>query len=269
MTIKLIKQFVSDIYDKRSILFELAKRDFQRQYMGSYLGFVWIYLQPLLFIAVLYIVFTFGFRTGSSADGVPFVVHLISGMIAWFYIAENLNTGVRVIQDHSFLLKKVDFRLSMLPIVKLASSLVPHIFFIFIAILVTALNGIYPSFYLLQLVYYLGAMFALLLGLSWLTSSTNLFVPDVGKFISIIVTFGFWLTPVFWDISRVPEKYQWIVQLNPATYIVQGYRDSIITHVGFWEKPFQTVYYWGITLFIMWTGIKVFRKLRPHFAEVA
>lgn len=257
------------IYAQRSVLYELAKRDFQSQYMGSYLGFVWVYLQPLLFITVLYIVFTFGFRTGSSADGIPFVVNLISGMIAWFYIAENLNAGVYVIKAHSFLLKKVDFRLSMLPIVKLMSSLVPHLFFVFVAIVVALLNGIYPSLYIFQLVYYFIAMLAMLLGLAWLTSSTNLFVPDVSKLIGVIVTFGFWLTPVFWDISKIPEKYQWIVQLNPATYIVQGYRDSIINHIGFWEKPFQTLYYWALTVTVMWAGIKVFQKLRPHFAEVA
>jgi len=267
--IKKAHNFTADIYSKKSILYELAKRDFQRQYMGSYLGFVWVYLQPLLFITVLYVVFTFGFRTGSSADGVPFVVHLISGMIAWFYIAENLNAGVRVIKDHSFLLKKVDFRLSMLPIVKLMSSAAPHLFFIFIAVLIAILNGIYPSFYLFQLIYYFAAMLALLLGLAWLTSSTNLFVSDVSKLIGVIVTFGFWLTPVFWDISRIPGKYQWIVQLNPATYIVEGYRDSIINHIGFWEKPYQTLYYWILTFIMLKVGIKVFQKLRPHFAEVA
>lgn len=267
--IKRTKYFLKDIYNKRSILYELAKRDFQRQYMGSYLGFVWVYLQPLLYIGVLYVVFTYGFRTGSNTNGIPFVVHLIAGMIAWFYIAENLGAGVRVISDHSFLLKKVDFRLSLLPLVKLMSSSPPHLFFTFIAIAVAMLNGIYPSLYLLQLFYYFIAMLALLLGVSWLTSSTNLFVPDVSKFIGVVVTFGFWLTPVFWDISRIPQKYQWIIQLNPATYIVEGYRDSIINHIGFWEKPYQTIYFWTLTIAILLLGIKIFQKLRPHFAEVA
>ena len=260
--------FFKDIYKKRSILYELAKRDFQQQYMGSYLGFIWVYLQPLLFIVVLYIVFTFGFRTGSTREGVPFAVHLISGMIAWFYMAENLNTIVQVIKNHAFLLKKVDFRLSMLPLVKLMSSFIPHLFFIFIAILIAMFNDIYPSLYLLQLIYYFGAMVALLMGVGWLTSSTNIFVSDVSKLIGVIVTFGFWLTPVFWDISRIPEKYHWIIQLNPAAYIVQGYRDSIIHHIGFWEKPYQTLYYWTLTLIMLKTGITVFRKLKPHFAEV-
>ncbi len=262
------KSFLADIYNKRSILYELAKRDFQQQYMGSYLGVVWVYLQPLLFIAVLYSVFTFGFKSGSSSEGVPFAVYLISGMIAWFYIAGNLNAGASVIRQHSFLLKKIDFRLSMLPIVKLMSSSIPHVFFILIAIIIATLNGISPSFYLLQLFYYFAAMVVLLLGIAWLTSSTNIFVPDVSKAVSVIVTFGFWLTPIFWDTAKIPEQYQWIIKLNPANYIVQGYRDSIINHISFWEKPYETLYFWTVTGIMLWLGITVFKKLRPHFAEV-
>jgi len=262
------KYFIQDIYTQRSILYELAQRDFQRQYMGSYLGFIWVYLQPLLFIGVLYTIFTMGFKSGSSTHGVPFSVYLIIGMIAWFYIAENLNAGAAIIKQHAFLLKKVDFRLSMLPIVKLMSSAIPHFFFIFIALFIAMLNGIYPTFYTLQLAYYFVAMLILLLGISWLTSSTNIFVPDVAKLISVIVTFGFWLTPIFWDLAKVPEQYQWIVKLNPAVYIIEGYRDSIINHVWFWEKPYDTLYFWGFTALMLWSGIKVFKKLKPHFAEV-
>ncbi|AKF24364.1 teichoic acid ABC transporter permease [Sulfurovum lithotrophicum] len=267
--IKRTQNFLHDIYNKRDILFELAKRDFQQQYMGSYLGVVWVYLQPLLFIGVLYLVFTMGFKSGGGSEGVPFAVYLIGGMIAWMYLAENLNAGAAIIKKHAFLLKKVDFRLSILPIVKLMSSSIPHLFFIFIAIFIAALNGIYPTLYTLQIIYYFTAMLALLLGIGWLTSSTNIFVPDISKFVGVLVTFGFWLTPIFWDLSRIPERYQWIIKLNPAVYIVEGYRDSIINHIGFWEKPYETLYYWTFTAVMLWSGITVFKRLRPHFAEVA
>lgn len=262
------KKFILDIYNKRELLLELAKRDFQKQYMGSYLGFVWVYLQPLLFISVLYFIFSFGFKAGSSSDGVPFVVYLIVGIIPWFYIAGNLSAMTNVIIQNSFLLKKVDFRLSLLPIVKLMSSSIPHLFFIFIAFVVAFINGIYPSIYSLQIIYYFVSMLALLLGLGWLTSSTKIFVPDVSNFVSLIVTFGFWLTPIFWDINKIPQEYHWIVNLNPAAYIVHGYRDSIVSHAWFWERPYETLYFWGFTLSVLFIGITVFKRLRPHFAEV-
>jgi len=263
-----IKRFFLDIYKRRDLLLELAKRDLQRQYMGSYLGLVWVYLQPLLFILVLYFIFTIGLKAGHKINGVPFIVYLIVGIVPWFYIANNLNTMTSVIIQYSFLLKKVDFRISLLPIVKLMSSLVPHIFLVFVAFIVLYINHIAPSIYMLQLIYYYICMLALLLGVGWLTSSTRIFIPDVSNVINLIVTFGFWLTPVFWNINRIPHKYYWIVNLNPIVYIVEGYRDSMIYHKWFWEKPYETLYYWFITIFIMFVGIVVFRRLRPHFAEV-
>ncbi len=264
-----VKHFLVDIYDKREILIELAKRDFQKQYMGSALGFVWVYIQPLFLITVFYLVFTFGLRAGGLTDGTPFIVYLITGMIAWFYFSENLLSNANSITQHNFLLKKVDFRLSLLPIVKLLSSVPPQIFFILTALIVAALNGIYPSWYTLQLFYYFFAMIVLLLGVGWITSSTNIFVPDVSKAVNLTVTFGMWLTPLFWDINIVPEKYQWIIKLNPFYYIVEGYRDSIIYGIGFWEKPYEALYFWTVTVFTLWLGITIFKKLRPHFAEVA
>ncbi len=266
--IKKIQYFIKDIYNNKSILFELAKRDFQKQYMGSYLGFIWVYLQPLLFVSVIYMIFNFGLKSAALVDSVPFVVHLITGIIAWFYIAGNLNSNTRVIMQHSFLLKKVNFRLSMLPIVNLMSSVIPHIFLIFVTIFIVYLNGLTLSVYLLQLVYYFIAMFFLLLGIGWLTSSSQLFIPDISKFMSLIITFGFWLTPIFWDINRIPKDYQWLINLNPFAYIIQGYRDSIYLEIGFWEKPYETFYFWSITIVFLLVGISVFKRLRPHFAEV-
>ena len=263
------KHFFIDIYNKREILFELAKRDFQKQYMGSSLGFIWVYLQPLLYIILLYMVFTFGLRAGNISNGTPFLIYLITGMVPWFYFSENLSSNANVIRQHSFLLKKVDFRLSLLPIVKLISSSMPHLFFLLITLMVAATYGIYPTWYALQLIYYFFAMIMLLLGIGWLTSATNLFISDVSKFVGVTVTFGMWITPLFWDIALVPPQYRWIINLNPFYYIVEGYRDSIIYGVGFWEKPVHTLFFWSITALTLWIGITVFRKLRPHFAEVA
>ena len=267
MLLSRIKGFLVEIYIKRGIVFELSKRNFQQQYMGSYLGFLWVFLQPLIFISILYVVFTFGLRSSQPAD-IPFTVYLITGMIAWMYFAEILNATSRIITLHAFLVKKVDFRLSLLPIVKILSSLIPHLFFLFIAIVVSWINGFPPSLYTLQVFYYMGAMIILLLGLGWITSSTSLFVSDVIQVVSVLTQFGFWLTPIFWNIKTIPEKHQWIIQLNPMYYVVNGYRDSLVHKIPFWEHPVGTLYFWAVTLFMLYVGISVFSKLRPHFAEV-
>ena len=259
--------FVHNIYDKRNIIFDLAKRDFHNQYAGSVLGIVWVYLQPLLFIAMIYIVFTFGFRTRPSSE-IPFAAWLISGMIAWFFFSGNFSTGVNVIKKYNYLIKKVNFRLSILPLVTLLSSYIPHFVFVLTAIFVSYVSGIEITLYVIQVLYYLFAMSILLMGLNWLTSATNIFLPDVGKLVGVVVQFGFWLTPIFWNSAMIPKKYQWLVGLNPMAYIVNGYRDSIIYQIGFWQKPYETLVFWVISLFFCVIGALVFRKLRPHFAEV-
>ena len=258
--------FFRDILDKRSIIYELVKRDFQQQYMGSYLGIVWVFLQPLLFISILYTVFTLGFRAGISNE-MPFSLYLITGILPWLHFATNFSANTMVIRGYSFLVKKVDFRLSVLPIVKMSSTLIPHLFLVCLAIALASYQGYGPSVYTFQLIYYLFAMSSLLLGLGWLTSSTSVFVRDVEKIVSIFIQFGFWLTPIFWNISMIPEKYRWIIELNPVYYIVTGYRDSIVSRIGFWERG-NTLYFWIFTALCLYVGILVYKKLRPHFAEV-
>lgn len=261
-----VYSFLRDIVKHKSVLFELVKRDVQQQYVGSLLGGLWLVLQPLLFIGVLYAVFSLGFR--SSLDlNMPFSIYLVTGIVAWNHFATNFSSTASSIRDYSFLVKKVDFRLSMLPIVKMSSSLLAHVFLVIVAILLAWYEGFSPSIYTVQILYYVFCMSALLLGLGWLTSSTNIFVRDVSKVVTVLIQFGFWLTPVFWNINMVPERFRWIIDLNPMFYIITGYRDSIVSRIPFWERE-GGVYFWVFTLVFLYIGITVYRKLRPHFAEV-
>ena len=66
----------------------------------------------------------------------------------------------------------------------------------------------------------------------------------------------------------VPEKYAWIVKLNPVNYLIEGYRDSIILGIPFWSKPWDTLYFWVVCIAILLIGTGIYRKLRPDFAEV-
>ena len=266
--LKDLNSFLRNIYALRSVIIELARRDFKSQYASSLLGVVWVYLQPLLFIAVIYAVFSFGFRARPVTDDIPYSVWLVSGMVAWLFFAANLSSCSNIVNQYSFLVKKVDFSLGVLPLVKLLSNYVPHFVFVCITMLIAIYNGLYPGLYALQLLYYLFAMSMLLLGINWLTSSTNVFIPDVSKFVALVVQFGFWMTPIFWNKDQLPADYHWIIDLNPMSYIVNGYRDSLIYNIGFWERPVESAYFWTICITLGVLGAVVFKHLKPHFAEV-
>jgi lipopolysaccharide transport system permease protein/teichoic acid transport system permease protein len=246
---------------------EMAKRDISTQHVGSLLGFFWTFINPLIMIFIFWLVFSIGFKTAPKGN-VPFVVWLTAGMAIWITFAESINGSTSVIINNSHLAKKVVFPLSILPVVKLVGSFVTHSVFLLMLISLILLYGMPFSIYWFQAFYYFIAMSILALGLSWITSSINIFARDTGQIVTIILQIGFWATPIFWDLSIMPQKVQTFLKLNPMFYIVQGYRESFIYFVPLWNHWEMTLYYWGITGVIFVLGGLIFMRLRPHFADV-
>lgn len=261
-------RFLNHIYKSRELLFTLIKNDFRKQYLGSYLGLVWAFLQPLVFIVVIWFVFDMGFRAGPTTNGTPYFLYLISGMIPWFFILNGLISGTNSITSNAFLVKKVAFRVSILPIIQISSALIIHLFLVVFLIAAFLFYGYMPTVYWLQLPFYLACSILFLLAFSWLTSSIKVFVKDIGNFVAVLTQIGFWATPIFWSVDMIPEKYQWMIKLNPAFYIVDGYRNTFINHIWFWENTSYTIYYLIVSLVSLAFGAIVFKRLRPHFGDV-
>jgi len=259
--------FLKAIFQNRRLLVELTKNDFKQKYVGNMLGIFWAFIQPTAMIAIFWFVFQVGFKS-PPVDNFPFILWLVAGIFPWFYFSEGLSTGTNSIMANAFLVKKVVFRISLLPLIPLLSALSIHIFFIFFMFAMFIYYGYSPEIYWIQTIYYTAATTILLIGLSWFTSSVIIFFKDIGQLVGIIIQFGFWLTPIIWNITTVPEKYHWIINLNPMAYIIEGYRNSMIYHKWFWEDITMTIYFWTVTTIIFILGGLTFKKLRPHFADV-
>lgn len=265
---KELYRFLKHILESRYLLITLIKNDFKKQYLGSYLGLVWVFIQPVTFIMVIWFVFEIGFRAEPVTGGVPFFLWLICGIIPWFFFSEAVSSGADAVVANNFLVKKVAFRVGVLPLVPLGSSLVIHFFLFALLAIAFLLYGNKPSVYWLQIPYYLLCSIMLILGLSWLASALRVFIKDIGNFVTVVMQIGFWATPIFWSIELLPEKYQIIIKLNPMAYIINGYRDTFINQIWFWENHLVSLYFWLLTLAILVTGIIVFKRLRPHFGDV-
>jgi lipopolysaccharide transport system permease protein/teichoic acid transport system permease protein len=229
-------------------------------------GLSWAIIEPLAMMIILWFVFTF-LRAGRDM-AYPFSVFLLTGLIAYDFFNKTINSATRSIKAFSFLITKVNFRLAVVPLVKIACEVLIHLIILFIVIIILFATGQKFSVYWFQVFYYLFCSVFLLIGISWFTSSVLLFFPDITYIITIIMRVLFFMTPIFWTIDRFPPKYLIIVQLNPLFYLVNGYRDSFLVHKGFWEYPLLTVYFWGITISMLVIGVVVFRKLRPAFADI-
>lgn len=259
--------FITDLYKNRRVIINLTRRDFTIKYIKNFFGLMWAIIDPLAFIVVLYLVF--GMRYGEKeTQGIPFIIYLIIGYIAYDFFSSAMIQASSSIKSFAYMVTKVNFRLSILPIVKLLSNLMMHIIIVTIVLVILMFNSYYPSIYWIQLVYYIFSMLFLLLGLAYITSSVSLFFPDIVNIVAIIVRLLFFLSPIFWSTDGFSTKALFILKLNPVYYILMGYRESLISEVAFWEHPILTIYFWSLTILFLTIGIIIFKKLRPHFADV-
>jgi len=260
--------FVKGLIFNRRLVSQLVEKDIREEYLGSFLGILWAFIQPLFFIMAIWFVFAIGLRGARMSGDVPFLLYLIPGMVMWLFFSNSLNNGANSIVKNSYLVKQMVFRVSLLPVVKIISSMTVHFFFLVMVLVVFAAHGFFPDLYYLQLIYYLGAAFFLLLGITFFTSAVLPFFRDLNQVIQIVVRLGFWFTPIFWNIDKIPHKYQILVKANPAYYLVMGYRDCLIYKVWFWERPLLSAYFWFFALVVFLLGAIVFRRTKPHFADV-
>jgi lipopolysaccharide transport system permease protein len=266
-SLRMFLTFLKELFSRRNVIYELTKRDFKSGYLGSYLGILWAFLLPLALTAIFWFVFQIGFNSQPVAKH-PYILWLVCGMFPWFFFSDCVNNGTNSIVQNAFIVKKVAFSIGILPIVKILSALIIHCFFICLICVMFLAYGFSFDIYVIQVFYYLFCAIVLLVGLTWITSSVVIFFRDLGPMIAIILQMGFYLTPIFWDLKILPPSYHFLLKFNPAFYIIQGYRESFILKMWFWEHWGMTLWYWGVTGITLLVGAVVFRRLRPHFADV-
>lgn len=260
-------EYLKSFIKYRSVVWSLAKNDIKSRYLGSALGSLWVFLLPLVNLFVMWFAFEHGLKTGEK-NGVPFILWLITGMFPWSFFSDAVSSSMNSILEKSFLVKKVVFNVELLPLIKIVASLVLFGFLSVVMMLVFLAYGVFPDRYWLQIPYYALCLISLVMALSWFTSAVVVFYRDLGQLISVALQVGFWATPVFWSPSLLPENLKFITFLNPVSYVVSGYRDSFITKSWFWNTPWETLYFWGFIVVFSTLGHLVFKKLRPHFADV-
>ncbi|MCI8799484.1 ABC transporter permease [Acetatifactor muris] len=258
-----------ELYQSRHLIWKLAKNDFKKRYAGSYLGAVWAMIQPVVTVAMYYIVFDkiMG-NTGRGTGDVPFVLFLTAGLVPWFYFNEALNNGTNAMREYDYLVKKVVFKISILPIIKIIAATFIHVFFIGVLLLVAALYGCYPTIYTIQILYYSFCLFIFVLALCYTTCSIVVFFKDLAQIINIVLQIGLWATPILWDIRSIHADWVFVLKLNPLVYIVNGYRSAIYEREWFFQDFFSTMYFWIVTVVLFGIGGAVFKRLKVHFADV-
>jgi len=191
------------------------------------------------------------------------------GLVPWFYFSEAWTGSTNSLLEYNYLVKKVRFNIEILPALKVASALFVHVFFVGVVALLCLFYGYGIHLHLLQLIYYIGCTAFLVLGISYTTAACTVFFRDMSQIVNIILTIGVWMTPIMWNPEiTMSGPVQLIFKLNPMYYIVDGFRDTLLDKVWFWEKPLWSIYFWGLCIFVYLGGVKMFNRLKVHFSDV-
>ena len=117
---------LKEIIKKRKLVWDLGKADFRKRFVGSYFGIVWMFIQPVVTIVIYAVIFGIGFKSPPPVPGVSYVIWLVPGIVPWFFFGEALNGITGCLQEYSYLVKKVVFKVEILPMIKLISCLLVH-----------------------------------------------------------------------------------------------------------------------------------------------
>ncbi len=264
------RSILAEGFKGRKLIWKLAKNDFKKRYAGSYLGVVWGMVQPLVTVALYFVVFGLIFPSQrSSGSDIPFVLFLTSGLVPWFFFNEGVMTGTNGLIEYDYLVKKVVFNISIIPMIRAVAATFTHLFFILVVIVMGCVYGHYPSFYTIQVIYYSLCIFVLVLAISYATSAVCVFFRDLKEIVTIGLQILMWGTPIMWDLSSLGnETVKKVLMINPLVYIVNGYRESIYGRAWFFSHGWYTLYFWAIAALLMLAGTAVFKKLRVHFSDV-
>ena len=259
------------IIKNRKLVWSLGLNDFKNKFAGSVFGILWAFLQPIITIILFWFIFEFAMGASSQGD-TPFALWLTAGLVPWFFFSDALTSATNVFSEYSYLVKKVVFRIEILPFVKVFSNLFVHVAFILFMFILYAVMGYMPGIAAVQVIYYSFAMVCFVTSLVYFTSSICVFFRDISQMINIFMQVFMWMTPIMWNIDamsdRIPSWIIVILKLNPMFYIIQGYRDAMISGIWFTQRWMLSLYFWGVTLILYLIGTGVFKRLKGQFADV-
>ncbi len=249
----------------RGFILGSIKREFQSKYRNSLLGAAWTVINPLAMIIVYTVIFSNIMQ--AKLPGIDstfgYSIYLCTGIIVWGLFAEITSEGQNVFLKNANLLKKLSFPRICLPIIVVANACVSFaiIFTLFAAFLL--ISGDFPGLPFLAIFPLLALLIIFALGLGITLGILNVFFRDVGQFFGIFITFWFWLTPIVYPITILPERIQSLLSLNPMAPLLGAFQDVLVR--GNWPQweSLWLVAVLGIMLCII--GMGLFRR---HVGEI-
>jgi len=248
----------------RELMYFLAWRDVKVRYKQATLGAAWAIIQPLF--TMLTFTFFFGKLAGISSNGVPYPLFSFSGLVLWMYVSVTLGHAGNSLVNNSNLITKVYFPRLLLPASSAFGGLMDlAVSCVFLAAMMVHYQ-VQPSWAIMFAPLFVLEAVILVMGASMFLGAVNVKYRDVKYTIPFLIQIGLFVTPIIYPVSFIPERFRWLLNLNPLTGIIEGFRASLLGGTAIdWRL---TAISWCLTLSVFALGYVYFRKTEETFADI-
>ncbi len=260
-----MRNLFKSLWGYRGFILGNVKREFQLKYRNSLLGAAWTVINPLAMIIVYTVIFSQLMRSKlPGVDGTfAYSIYLCAGVLTWGLFAEMVSRAQNTFIENANLLKKLSFPRLCLPVIVVANALVNFFIVFSLFTIFLLISGNFPGLVYLALIPVLAILVLFAIGLGISLGVLNVFFRDIGQFFGIIIQFWFWLTPIVYPITILPEPVRALMSYNPMANLINAFQTILVNgHWPIWQSLLPVSI---IAVILCFIGMRLFRK---HVGEM-
>ncbi len=251
-----------EVYKHRFLIWQLVLRDVKARYRGSFLGFLWTFMNPLIQMGIYTLVFSFYMRIQME----KYPAFLFCGLIPWMWFSSSVDRGMHSIVHSGSLITKAMLPPQLLPTAMNLSNFINFCITLPLLIVFLLLFEVYPGIYIFYLPLLILLQFIIIQGLSLLVATATVYFRDLLHVLPNLLLFLFFVTPIIYPLSQIPEGFRKFAILNPISPLMISYQSIL-----FFKEPVKIshviyIFFWA--MFFLLFGIYIFEKYRDEFAEL-
>ncbi|AST93379.1 MULTISPECIES: ABC transporter permease [Sutcliffiella] len=219
-----MRKYLLEMLKRKDLLLYLVKSGLKAENRNSYLGYFWWLLDPLLNVLVYYFLVVIILERG----GENYAVYLVIGLVVWRWMNTTVTTSAKAIRKYGSIINQVYLPKSIFPLATTSTQLFNFAFGLIVVAIFLVIFGIFPSWHIVYLPVIVLVQLVLLLAIALFLAYICVFIRDIDNILSHIMRLFFYASPIIWEGSRLPEKYDWVVAINPVAIIVDSYRSVLM-----------------------------------------
>lgn len=259
---------IKSVWDYRHFILGSIKNEYQTRFARSKLGALWMILHPLAQVAIYALILSsvLAAKLPGIDNKYAYAIYLMAGMLSWSLFAEVFNRCLTVFIDNGNLLKKMAFPRIALPLIVTGSATLNNLLMLFAVVVIFGLLGHLPSLSFAWLPVLMLLTLTLAIGMGLTLGIMNVFMRDIGQVAPVLIQFWFWLTPIVYMTTLIPEAYRHLLMLNPMTGVVMGYQQVLV----FNQAPQLDILLYPIVVAFVFLGLAAFmyKQANEEMADV-